>query len=743
MKTRFFSLIFCALLVPFFATAQQSVVDSLQNALSQSKSSVDKVSILLNLSRMSQDSNEALAYAQQALGFAENDLQLSNSWNQVAWSQKNMFQFDSASYAIKKAEQYALKVGDMLVLSDIYNTYGSIYNNQNQYDSALYYHQQALKQREEAGDKEAQAISMNNISIALEQLSRYDEAAGYINQSIEIYESLGLERRAADSYLNRGNLLTNAGDLDAAYESYQGALKTYESLGLKVMMTYALINMGSVAIDLADFEKGRENYWQSLSILNANGQNANLMAFALNGLGAVYLEHLVQPDSAIYYYEQGLEFAEKAGSKYLQSVSYHNLGTLYQKGGRYQQGLTNLIKARDLKTEIGDQAGLSLVLATLGTTYGRQGQQARARESFSRAVTIAEEVGDLSNTEKIYRRMYQYAKSVGKYEEALESFEKLSVLRDSLLNAEHLGNIAELNIQYDTDKKEQQIALQSAEIEGQEAKLERNQALIIGLIVVALLLVVIITLVRNKAQKEQTLLKQEGELKLREAEINAVIGSQEKERNRFAKDLHDGFGQLISVLKLNLSQLGSGASKNPEKQLEVFEQSEALITDMYTELRNICFDLMPQTLVQQGLPEALQEFGQRISTTGSKVVEVLVFDMDDRLEELMEVSLYRISQEWVNNVLKYSDAAHITLQLTRDEEEITLTIEDNGTGFDPNDFFNGKGNGWRNIQSRVNLIKGSFELDSRPGIMGSMVSVNAPIMLKPSIPTSTDEEITV
>lgn len=741
MKTRFFNLFFCALLIPFFSVAQQEVLDSLKTALSVSQDNADKVTTLLNISRMSQERNEALAYAQQALGFAETDLQRSNSWNQVAWSQKNLFLFDSANYAIKKAEQYALQVGDKMVLSDIYNTYGSIYNNQNQYDSALYYHQQALKQREEAGDQEAQAVSMNNISIALEQLSRYDEAAGYINQSIEIYEALGLDRRMADSYLNRGNLLTNAGDLDGAYESYQGALKTYEALGLNVLMTYALINMGSVAIDLGDFEKGRQNYWQSLTILNANGQNANLMAYTLNGLGAIYLEHLVQPDSAIYYHEQGLKFAEMAGSKYLQSVSYHNLGTLYQAGDRHGDALSNLTQARDLKSEIGDQAGLSLVLAALGTTYGAQLQHARARESFSSAMVIAEEVGDLSNTEKIYRRMYEYAKSVGKYDEALDSFEKLSVLRDSLLNAEHLGNIAELNIAYDTDKKEQQIALQSAEIEGQDARLQRNQALIIGLILVAVLLIVIMTLLRNRAQKEQVLIRKEGELKLREAEINAVIGSQEKERNRFAKDLHDGFGQMISVLKMNLGQLGNGASKAPEKQLEVFEQSEQVIADMYAELRNICFDLMPQTLVQQGLPDALREFGQRINTAGTKVIEVLVFDLDDRLNELMEVSLYRISQEWVNNVLKYSEADHITLQLTRDETEITLTIEDNGTGFDPQNFFNGKGNGWRNIQSRVNLIKGAFELDSRPGIKGSLVSVNAPINLKEAIPTSTDEEI--
>ena len=202
-----------------------------------------------------------------------------------------------------------------------------------------------------------------------------------------------------------------------------------------------------------------------------------------------------------------------------------------------------------------------------------------------------------------------------------------------------------------------------------------------------MLLIVLVLLNRNRAKKKEQLIQQEAQLKLREAELNAVINSQEKERNRFARDLHDGFGQLISVLKLNLSGLNDKDAEYPEKRMEVFKNGESVINDMYAELRSICFDLMPQTLVKKGLTIALKEFGDRITQSKKVVCEVIVFSNKERLPELIEISLFRICQEWVNNVMKYAEPNHITIQLTRDETELTLTVEDDGNGFNSGLFF--------------------------------------------------------
>jgi signal transduction histidine kinase len=241
--------------------------------------------------------------------------------------------------------------------------------------------------------------------------------------------------------------------------------------------------------------------------------------------------------------------------------------------------------------------------------------------------------------------------------------------------------------------------------------------------------VVVALLNRSRSKKQQELLLKAAELQLREAQIEAAIDSQEKERKRFARDLHDGFGQFISVLNLNLKSLEKGASNREE----VFESSTMVLDQMYRELKTICFNLMPETLIKQGVVNGIKEFSDRINIAGKVIVEVDTFGIDERLEDLQEISLYRITQEWVNNIIKYSDASKISIQLTKDESEITLMIEDDGNGFEKSLLTSGKGNGWKNLNSRANLIKGELELDTTPGIKGNTLILNVPVTIQAQI----------
>jgi len=149
---------------------------------------------------------------------------------------------------------------------------------------------------------------------------------------------------------------------------------------------------------------------------------------------------------------------------------------------------------------------------------------------------------------------------------------------------------------------------------------------------------------------------------------------------------------------------------------------------MYGELKGICFDLMPQTLIKNGVVAALEEFASRINIAGKIFVETNFFGIDERLPEINEISIYRICQEWVNNIIKYADADKVTIQLTQDGEEINLIIEDDASGFNKNLLTEGKGNGWKNIQTRANLMQGEVELDTTLGQKGNTLIINALII---------------
>jgi two-component system NarL family sensor kinase len=168
-------------------------------------------------------------------------------------------------------------------------------------------------------------------------------------------------------------------------------------------------------------------------------------------------------------------------------------------------------------------------------------------------------------------------------------------------------------------------------------------------------------------------------------------------------------------------------SSTLEQRVNIVETGERLLNDMHKEVRSVAFNLMPQTLIQSGLVSALREMALRIEERQPLKVEVLSFYMDTRLADVQEISLYRIVQEWVNNIIKYSTATKVDVNIVRNEDELSLTIEDDGTGFDSSILEQSKGHGWKNILSRAGLIKASIEIDTVSGRRGTTLLVNVPI----------------
>jgi signal transduction histidine kinase len=170
-----------------------------------------------------------------------------------------------------------------------------------------------------------------------------------------------------------------------------------------------------------------------------------------------------------------------------------------------------------------------------------------------------------------------------------------------------------------------------------------------------------------------------------------------------------------------------------EKRAEVFKNGESVIHEMSVELRNFCFDLMPQTLVKRGLNSTLREFGIRVSQARKVKCEVIGLDNKERLPNLVEISLFRITQVWVNYGLNKANATSIVIQVTREVSKVTLTIEDNGEGFDSEGFYKDSGNSWINIQARLNQINAQFKIDSHQGDKSTKAAINVAIVPTPVV----------
>ena len=148
--------------------------------------------------------------------------------------------------------------------------------------------------------------------------------------------------------------------------------------------------------------------------------------------------------------------------------------------------------------------------------------------------------------------------------------------------------------------------------------------------------------------------------------------------------------------------------------VEVFNKSVNLIDYSMTELRRVAHNMMPESLLRFGLNESLRDFCETLTTDQLKV-KYISLNAEDRFDSAKEIVAYRTIQELITNALKHAHASQLLIQLSREETLVTITVEDNGRGFDPTSLKTSKGAGWTNIYSRIDYLKGKIELDSKPG----------------------------
>jgi signal transduction histidine kinase/ligand-binding sensor domain-containing protein len=209
-----------------------------------------------------------------------------------------------------------------------------------------------------------------------------------------------------------------------------------------------------------------------------------------------------------------------------------------------------------------------------------------------------------------------------------------------------------------------------------------------------------------------------------QAQINIMIATQEEERKRISRDLHDDVGTKLSALKLFLSSLNEKASNTNNKEIQTLAaNSEQFITETIKDVRQLLLNLSPSVLEEFGYTTAVEGLVNKINETKQIQFNLVVFGMQQRLPKHYELALYRITQELINNVLKHAEAKNVSLQIGRRDNKIILMIEDDGKGFDIN--VHKDGYGLQNLEARTKLLHGMLTIDSRIGI-GTSILIEIP-----------------
>ncbi len=195
--------------------------------------------------------------------------------------------------------------------------------------------------------------------------------------------------------------------------------------------------------------------------------------------------------------------------------------------------------------------------------------------------------------------------------------------------------------------------------------------------------------------------------------IKTILQTQEVERTRLAKDLHDSLGQQLSALIFYINTLRDNEGISPQKVTEILGKSYDAIFNAAAELRNVCFNLMPRTLESYGLEQAIRELCSKMELSGLLNFRLTFSSQLPRFTKDIEITLFRIIQEFINNGIKHGKANIITMDFRQESDQSIIFLSDNGIGFDMNTVEISGGMGLENVRSRLALYGGTVSIKSQ------------------------------
>lgn len=430
------------------------------------------------------------------------------------------------------------------------------------------------------------------------------------------------------------------------------------------------------------------------------------------------------------FLKRSLENAILSKNEILIGKIYSNFGVVKRAQGKIDSSRFYYNKSINLNTRNKQDQELFINYFNFGNTYFGEGNYKEALKYYEIA-------------EKINLPKYKNKTLLILYKKITKTCDSLDDDKQRRFYQEKQDS---LNLLIDEEKQNETIAnyqtkYETAEKELENLKLKSNIKFnkIISLSSVGLLLVIIVISIlayKNLSKKkkiieqEKLLETQKLETTLKEQElheIDVMLESQEKERQRIANELHDNLGSMLATLKLNFENLKRNDADSSEVETKLFEKTDDLIEEAYQKVRNISHLKNLGVIGSEGLLIAVKKMAEKMSVIEKLQINVIPHGLNERLENTLEVMLFRMIQELCTNIIKHSEATEVNIYLTQhNDSELNIIIEDNGKGFDPKTIVTTSGIGLRSIEKKVEQMNGTFTIDSIIS-KGTTIIIDLPI----------------
>ncbi len=659
MNFRFILLVLLCTILSF-SFAQNKSVKELRDELSKANDDTTKIIILnkLSFALRSKQKDQAFEYAQDALKLSrENDYKKGTG---IAYKNLGSISYYKKQYS--QSEEFFLKaisilrtIDDKEVLSICYNNLGLLFKHQSKYQESINNFKKAIIISEELGDKLGTAGKLNNLGNVYKALESNAKALEYYNRSLRIREEINDEKGMADCYTNIG------------------------------LIYYYKNNP----------EKAAEFHLKSLAINEINGDERRMANNFIN-LGLVYF-YDNDYVNAIDYYNKSLILKEKNNDKKGMSKCFSNLGLVYDKQKDFEKAKQHFIKALEISKTIDYKNGLAANYNYLGKTNINQSNSEKAIKYCKKGLEIAKKIKSKTNIRRAHEYLSECYAKINNYKKAYEHHILYREVYDTIFKQENIKKIAEMQIKYETEKKEQENEILRKEKEIQKFAIDKQIVLRNSFIAFSVLIVMLVIFTFNRyrikkkanvvlSEKNDIISLQKNQLVNTLDELKEANATKDKFFSIIAHDLKVPFSVILGFVELLQSEYNNFTEDERKKYIkEIFKASENtynllenLLTWARSQQRKIVISkekLNLRKLVNNCIKPYLKNAENKNIRIINNIFEEIYIYVD-------RYTICTVIGNLTNNAIKFSHSESIITISAKEKEEniIEICVSDTGVG---------------------------------------------------------------
>ncbi|WP_293874222.1 sensor histidine kinase, partial [Flavobacterium sp.] len=593
-------------------------------------------------------------------------------------------------------------------------------------DSAHFYIKRAYAKSGTVKNDSLIARSSYNLGYYYYQKNKNDSTQYYLKIALKYAKKSNFKKIISISYDMQGMLAANQNQFDVALKYYLKALAIAEKYDLARNKSIVLTDIGNLFVRQKDSAKAKEYFEQSVKNSKINGLTNELikgytsLAILCAGTNKKKAESL---------YTLALAISRKNNNDYAQYYSHINLSDLYVRNTdrvSLNKVYYHLQQAQKMQRQLKDQSLLFFVNFNFGGYYKRIANYPKAVEYYNKALAVRTKNIPTNQLLNLYATLAEtYAKN-NDYKNALQIKAKQNQLSDSIFISEKNKIFQETQTKYEVEKKNLKIQLLTKE---KIIEIRKKQLIVIIGVIIVVVLVVILLFYKQRIKTQKIIAENKNKTHQQEVarlesekELKRVLGAlegQEQEKNRLAKEIHDGIGGTLAGLKLALTNENKQLKNNAVATM-INQMGSAL-----KELRLISHNLSINFLENNSLEDLVSQLVERYEERNEFEVELVVFPEDAlySLSSTVKITLYRIIQELFSNVSKHANASEVSISFTQNENQLMVIFEDNGKGFD---VANSSGIGFSNVKERIKSLDATLNIESSIG-NGTTIIIELPI----------------